>query len=103
LDKADEQHSLVVGVGDITVVLHVVVSMPSLMGVVGVNEVDAEEPLPPRDPLLGHGFDGVEGIKGCQMAGRSIGKAWQREKGMPRGTSCRKFACCVRYLCLGYL
>ena len=46
--------------------------MLSLMGVVGINEVDAGEALLLRDPLLGHDFNNVEGIKGCQMAGRSI-------------------------------
>jgi hypothetical protein len=69
--------------------------MPPLMGVVGVNEVDAGEPLPPRDPLLGHDFNSVEGIKRCQMAGRSIWKAWQRETGRPRETLGRRLACCL--------
>jgi len=30
----------------------------------------------------------VEGIKVCQMAGQSIGKAWQREKGESLETRC---------------
>jgi hypothetical protein len=39
----------------------------------------------------------VEGIKVCQMAGQSIGKAWQREKGESLGDAlCRELAC---YLC----
>ena len=55
------------------------------MGVVGVNEVDAGEPLPPRDPLLGHDINSVEGINGCQMAGRLIGKYGnERREGLER-------------------
>jgi hypothetical protein len=31
--------------------------------------------------ISGSAGDSVEGIKACQMAGHSIGKAWQRGKG----------------------
>ena len=65
---------------------HVAVSMPSLMGVIGVNEVDARGPLPPRNPSLGHDINSVEGRKGSQIAGRSIGKAWhERREGLESG------------------
>jgi hypothetical protein len=40
----------------------------------------------------------VEGIKGCQMTGRSIGKAWQQEN-RPRDMLCRKIAYSP-FLCL---
>ena len=44
----------------------------------------------PRD----FGSPAVEGIKGCQMAGPSVGRAWQREKGESLETSCAgSFVC----------
>jgi hypothetical protein len=54
----------------------------------------------PRDQLYMQskvliGVHIVEGIKVCQTAGRSIGKAWQRVKGKPRDALCRKLACCL--------
>ena len=41
----------------------------------------------------------VEEIKVCQMAGRSIGKAWQRREGKPRDALCRKLAYCLCCVC----
>jgi hypothetical protein len=45
----------------------------------------------------------VERIKAFQMAGRSIGKAWQLGKGKPRDALCRKLACCLCAMCPCYL
>ena len=38
-------------------------------------------------------FNAAEGIKECQMAGRSIWKACNEKKGRPRDALCRKLAC----------
>jgi len=45
----------------------------------------------------------VERIKGCQMAGHSIGKAWQREKGKSLETRCVESLLVVYVLCVSCL
>ena len=44
------------------------------------------------------GEPSVEGIKVCQMACRSIGKAWRRRKGKPRGALRGK--ACLLSMCM---